>query len=375
MQCRASTAVSTLPDVPVQGSSDGPTTRSKSSAFLRKCAKENPALVLRADCRAPTIHPSTIKALVRSVDFDKVDPLYLIRLAKHIDGSIKDKIIPRIASLSRSIQKRALRVCWDNPDECPAYISALEDYVHDTLFSYSAIKSWFERKVFRVLEWTGKGLVLVKNDASIKQNSEHDIVSTYKEICYHAEEGEEKDPDQSGPTAKKRFITKWLNDPLKKTYSRVDCNPSRTQQTPPDVYNIWSGIKAEKLPPVPEQEVNSLIEPIVDHIRIVITDKNEEHLRFFLAWLAQMIKFPEKPTCVALLLQGEHGVGKNAPLDFFRDYVLGKEIAFRTGNPEDVFEKHSICRIGKLIIEIDEANGQVTELPQTADILEPSLTR
>jgi hypothetical protein len=32
-------------------------------------------------------------------------------------------------------------------------------------------------------------------------------------------------------------------------------------------------------------------------------------------------------------------------------------------------------RIGKLIIEIDEANGQVTELQQTADILAPSLTR
>ena len=77
-----------------------------------------------------------------------------------------------------------------------------------------------------------------------------------------------------------------------------------------------------------------------------------------------MVKFPEITTCVAILLQGDHGVGKNAPFDFFRDHVLGKQVTFVTSNPAEVFEKHSIIRNGRVMMQMDEANGLVSsQLP------------
>ena len=365
------TGVSAIPRI-----SNEATTRCKSVAFLCNCAKENPALVLRKNCKPPSIHPSIIKALALSIDFDKSDPLYLVRLMKLVDESSRDKIMPLLISKSGSVKRRALQVCWDQEIGCPTYVTALNDYVLDTIYSYTALKAWFEQKVFRVIEWAGKGFAMLKIDGSLKQNSEHDITSTFKDVYYNAEEWEKPDSEESTDVMKKRFITRWLNDPLKRVYNKVDCNPSCTKPSPQDVYNIWPGMRAESLPPVPEEEVLTLIEPIVNHIRIVITDNNEEQLRFMLAWFAQMVKFPEITTCVAILLQGEQGVGKNAPLDFFREYVLGDQVSFQTSDPAEVFEKHSICRNAKVMIQIDEANGLVSSQLSVhfVTIASPSLT-
>lgn len=352
-------------------STEDTSTIHQSISYLRKCAKENPALTLRKDCKAPSTYPSPIKGLYKSIDFEKADPLYMVRLMRSIDESSKDEIIQLIASKSRSVKRRALRVCWDQEAESDEYRHALKKYATDTLYSYAGIKTWFEQKVFRVAEWTGKGVAMLMSDGSLRQNSDHDITSTFKDVYYHVKEeenkeGEEEDDDSTGAkkkhagVTKKRFITRWLDDPLKRTYTRVDSSPSSTKPMPPGVYNTWAGIRAEGLPPVPDEDVESLIKPILDHIRIVIVDNNEEHLQFILAWFAQMIKFPEQTTCVAILLQGEHGVGKNAPFDFFRDYVLGKKVTFQTSNAAEVFEKHSICRAGRLMIQLDEANGSVS---------------
>ncbi len=64
-----------------------------------------------------------------------------------------------------------------------------------------------------------------------------------------------------------------------------------------------------------------LVEPILDHIRDVITGK--ENLDFLVAWLAQQVQAPTDTTRVAIVLQGEQDVGKNIIFDFYIDKVLG----------------------------------------------------
>ena len=63
----------------------------------------------------------------------------------------------------------------------------------------------------------------------------------------------------------------------------------------------WPGLRAERLPPVPEDEVAALVQPIcsrsaadlqpiLEHLRDVVT--GPEHLDFLLAWLAQQVQDP-----------------------------------------------------------------------------------
>ena len=63
----------------------------------------------------------------------------------------------------------------------------------------------------------------------------------------------------------------------------------------------WPGLRAERLPPVPEDEVVALVQPILEHLRDVVT--GPEHLDFLLAWLAQQVQDPahhtwrSRPSC------------------------------------------------------------------------------
>ena len=40
---------------------------------------------------------------------------------------------------------------------------------------------------------------------------------------------------------------------------------------PPGVYNLWPGFRAESLPAVDQEHVLELVQPILDHIRDVVT--------------------------------------------------------------------------------------------------------
>ena len=119
----------------------------------------------------------------------------------------------------------------------------------------------------------------------------------------------------------------------------------------------WPGLRAERLPPVPEDEVLALVQPILDHLRDVVTGL--EHLDFLLAWLAQQVQDPAHHTQVIIVLQGLHGVGKNIIFDFFRDAVMGPRVAFKSSNPsKDIFGTHSVALRDRVFVNLDELSGE-----------------
>jgi len=129
------------------------------------------------------------------------------------------------------------------------------------------------------------------------------------------------------------------------------------------VYNLWPGFRAETLPEVPEEDVPELVQPILDHLRDVVT--GTEHLDYLIAWLAQQVQDPAKKTQVAIVLQGKQGAGKNIVFDFYKDKVLGFDTchpknctAYQTSDPsEDIFGKHAEAQQNKVFVLIDEISG------------------
>mmetsp|Transcript_16934 Transcript_16934/g.40651 ORF Transcript_16934/g.40651 Transcript_16934/m.40651 type:complete len:736 (-) Transcript_16934:170-2377(-) len=321
---------------------------------LVACAKEDPALVLKQDWTPPAPGTARLDALLFVVDTNKTDPRYLVRIAKMLEPRTgMDKLEPILFRDSPSAAQRdALLTCWGHDADCPEYADAVGTYVFDSIFSYTAVRSWFEQKCFKIVEWGGKCFAYVKQDRELRQCTQHDLASMFSNLYYTGSDG------GINGVAKKGFVARWLRDPAMKTFTKVECNPSRSKPTPSDTLNIWPGLRAETLPHVPEEEVETLVQPVIDHIRTVIVSGNEEQLNFVLAWLAQKVQFPDIKSCVAIIFQGEHGVGKDIILDFFRSRVLGPQVAHQADNVAEVLEKHSTALAGKIFVQIDEANGK-----------------
>lgn len=54
----------------------------------------------------------------------------------------------------------------------------------------------------------------------------------------------------------------------------------------------------------------TVIQPLLDHIRIIMCAGYERYYKYFLAWLALAARFPDKKTKVAMLFKGTQGCGK-----------------------------------------------------------------
>ena len=71
------------------------------------------------------------------------------------------------------------------------------------------------------------------------------------------------------------FLTKWFHDDQPRGYTYVDCIPPGIV-VPPKTFNTWPGFRAETLPAVPDDQVDELVRPIIEHIRNVICANAQE---------------------------------------------------------------------------------------------------
>jgi hypothetical protein len=306
-------------------------------------------------------------ALITVVDREHSDPRYLLRLVCLLNHSTAaQKKMLAFLSQGPGHNEAALLACWELDCDCRPYAVALEEYIFDTFWSYPAVKQWFEQRVFKVMELGGKCYVYVKDDQEVQQHSQGDISSLYSNLFFAEQlgevgvrEGEGEDEEAGSQFKGKQFVPVWFKDPSMRTFKKLVCNASRTKQTPEDEYNVWPGILAETLPPVLDGEVALLIEPVIQHIRLVVARGVEAHAEWFIAWLAHMVQTPDIKTAVAVILTGAPGVGKNTIFDFFRDKVLGYSIAKQYDSAAQVLEKHSTALDGTLFLQLDEAEGQV----------------
>jgi len=125
----------------------------------------------------------------------------------------------------------------------------------------------------------------------------------------------------------------------------------------PGVYNTWQGFLAEKLEPVPANEVIGLVTPILAHLRMLC--EKDTYFKYVMAWTAQGVQDPSNPTQTCLVMQGEHGSGKNIVFEWMGTNVLGSPAAFQTANPaHDMFGPHCLAAQNCTLAVFDEINGE-----------------
>jgi hypothetical protein len=138
--------------------------------------------------------------------------------------------------------------------------------------------------------------------------------------------------------------TFWLNHPARRQYRRVAYDPEwKTLDRDKDL-NLWRGFAVE-----PKAGDWSLLRT---HILDNIAGGNEEIYRHVIGLLADIVQHPGTPSGVALVLQGEEGVGKgmlaNAMLKLFGRH------GYRSSNPKSLSGEFSGHRESLSLFYADE---------------------
>lgn len=206
---------------------------------------------------------------------------------------------------------------------------------------YKIIKEEFEKNVCKVLS-DGTFIRQDGNDTYFINKQILGIV--YSNLhCYVKNEGK---------IEKRLFINNWYSDENMKTVRKITFDPSRTCGD--DVYNKFTGFKAESLPPVPDDEVDELIEPILRHYKEVLY---MEHWEYVVELDRQIIKNPTQKSGIILVLKGEQGIGKDITMDLFlRQKIIGIEYASQCGGISPLFERFETLTPNKLLCICDEVS-------------------
>lgn len=163
---------------------------------------------------------------------------------------------------------------------------------------------------------------------------------------------------ETNKKTKKYFFDTWTDDINHRFYKRMDFIPIRSE-CPDDVYNLFTGFQAEKL--IGHYEYNrELIQPIINHLDL-LTENNSEWL---LKWLACKVQHPNRKTEVVPLFRDVEGflelcggTGKTSFVDWFGTEILGEKYYLAIYNNEDLYNSFNGQFEGKLLVHIEEAEG------------------
>lgn len=163
---------------------------------------------------------------------------------------------------------------------------------------------------------------------------------------------------ETNKMVKKYFFDTWTDDATHRTYSRMDFIPDR-HNCPADVYNLFTGFKAEKL--IGSYEYNEdILEPIFRHLEIL----SENNLEWILQWFAWKIQRPHQKVKVLPLFRDVEkflekcgGTGKTTFIEWFGSEILGDKYFLSIHNNEDLYNSFNGQFEGKLLINLEEAEG------------------
>lgn len=223
--------------------------------------------------------------------------------------------------------------------------------------SYTMLLRKFEREVFKVMNPVG--FIRVKEDELLDDNSspiqllrKTDLKTAYEEWVYWEYDEKKK------TYIEKSFIDRFCKDMNKKIYERIIFQPQHLDsELSKQYYNLYKGIRAELLEPNYNYEK---IQPILDHILVVMMDNNRKSYDYFIQYLANIIQNPMKKSGVIIVFQGKQGCGKNIIIDAFANGVLGNKLSISTSNPERVLlGNFNACSMNKILGVMNEMGSDI----------------
>jgi len=118
------------------------------------------------------------------------------------------------------------------------------------------------------------------------------------------------------------------------------------------VFRLFKGFQDQLL----EHYDMDVIQPILDHIWIVIAKQNVKVYHYVLYWLAHAFRFPQEES-TPMLLVGAPGAGKTWFVNFIADLLYGYNLSFIASNPKQITAHFNAHLLGKIFVSIPEVVG------------------
>lgn len=204
--------------------------------------------------------------------------------------------------------------------------------------SYEAFKIDFEKQFYKLLSPTCYARVGLYSTSYYPQSR------FVNEVCA------EYDTD---------LVKEWVKDKNKRKYERENfCPPPLV--CPASDLNTFKGLRVESLPPVPDEEVASIIKPVLYHVGL-LSGGIKANTEYFLNYLAFRFQFPGKLPLVGLGFRSVEGTGKDTFFQFIGNKMLGSEYFTQSPDIASLFgDKHSTQLKDKLLVVVSECSRQDT---------------
>jgi len=145
------------------------------------------------------------------------------------------------------------------------------------------------------------------------------------------------------------FITKWIKDPVKRSYSRIDFLPNGSEE---GVFNMWDIVRKEDHEITEDVNTEDLHELVFK-----VCGNKEENYDYFMKYLAHLIQYPEKKPEVCIFFTSEQGSGKDTVIELITKLIGNVLIGFEN-DPERIFGKFNMgTRQNKLVVVLQEADN------------------
>lgn len=201
---------------------------------------------------------------------------------------------------------------------------------------YEALKTQFEET-----GWKGRTTFYVRDQSAflkVSTDLKDGILLKTKADLLNDEEGNLLPSGDS-------FVKRWLSDPNRKEYYKVDFLPKCP--VPEHTYNLFHGFA---LPPL-----SGDITPFHE-VLWMVSGKNQSVFDYIENWAAWTLQRPAQKTGICLIVKGLKGVGKDTYFDAL-GRIIGDRHFFTTAKPEfEVFGRFTSLLAQLTFLKFEEAN-------------------
>lgn len=138
-------------------------------------------------------------------------------------------------------------------------------------------------------------------------------------------------------------------------------------------YNAFKGFKSKLINEIITKKLENKLKLLLDHIKNVWANKNEDVYKYILLWLATIIQKPHVKTGKAIVIISTEGAGKDIIFNFIKDTILGN-YAVRVIDMEKVTGRFNSTIKNKILVLFDEANQVDGNYHKSHDILKSLIT-
>jgi hypothetical protein len=148
-----------------------------------------------------------------------------------------------------------------------------------------------------------------------------------------------------------------------------EMDPKLMKQCEKDkIFNVWQGLKAK--PVTRDLFDKEKIRKIVEHLFIVLANRNVRNFIYIMSWLARILRTPWiKTKTLISFIQEEQQTGRGLFFNWFILCVLGTELGYAVRGVDTFERPWNQFLLGKIFIFIDEVSVDKTAQSKVADIL------